>query len=200
MTATATLHKEYFTCAETARLVRKALKRDFPGVRFTVHSKTYAGGASVDVKWTDGPTTAEVKPLLDSFEGAGFDGMIDLKFYIQHYVRDGEILGTRSAGTVGNAGVYPAWDDGPFEGAELVHLGADFIFGERDYSPAFLERMIDETCDYWGIADKPAVTVSKYGGSAYIGQSDAALAIPANAGGRDNVAQLVRRHAQGVAA
>ena len=39
----------YLTCAETAKLARAALKQAFPGVRFSVRSDTYAGGASIHV-------------------------------------------------------------------------------------------------------------------------------------------------------
>ena len=39
---------EYLTCAETAKLVRSALKAAFPGVKFSVCSSTYSGGASID--------------------------------------------------------------------------------------------------------------------------------------------------------
>jgi hypothetical protein len=68
---------KYLSCAETAKLLRSALKESFPGVPFTVKSKTYSGGASIRVGWTDGPSSAEVKEVSDTFEGAYFDGMID---------------------------------------------------------------------------------------------------------------------------
>jgi hypothetical protein len=67
------------TCAETAALVRQALREAFPGVRFAVRSKTYAGGASINVGWTDGPTANAVKGIVGRFEGAYFDGMTDYK-------------------------------------------------------------------------------------------------------------------------
>lgn len=34
----------YLSCAETAKLVRQALKEAFPGVKFGVRSSTYSGG------------------------------------------------------------------------------------------------------------------------------------------------------------
>lgn len=37
------------TCAETAKLVRKELKKHFPGQKFSVRSHTYAGGASISI-------------------------------------------------------------------------------------------------------------------------------------------------------
>ena len=39
----------YLTCAETAKLVRKALKEAFPDVKFSVRSNVYSGGASLSV-------------------------------------------------------------------------------------------------------------------------------------------------------
>lgn len=69
----------YISVAETAKLVRKALKHNFPGYKFSVRSKSYSGGASVDVDWTDGPTTSDVDKVIRVFSGATFDGMIDLK-------------------------------------------------------------------------------------------------------------------------
>lgn len=98
--------KTYYSCAETAQFLRKALAGFFPGVKFAVRSKTYSGGASIRVIWTDGPTDAAVKRVCRAFEGADFDGMQDLKSY-----RAVEFRGRR------------------------VHFGADFIFTERALSP-----------------------------------------------------------------
>ena len=69
------------TCAQTAVRVRAALKAAFPGVTFSVRSKTYSGGASIRVEWTDGPPCAAVHRVTDPMEGADFDGMQDLKTY-----------------------------------------------------------------------------------------------------------------------
>lgn len=69
----------YESCADTAKRVRKILKARFPGVTFSVRSKTYSGGASINVSWTAGPTEEQVSKYTHEFEGATFDGMIDLK-------------------------------------------------------------------------------------------------------------------------
>lgn len=76
----------YLSCAETAKLVRAALKTGFPGVKFSVRSSSYAGGASIDVTWTDGPQEKTVKAVTDAYSGADFDGMIDLKTYSAHWL------------------------------------------------------------------------------------------------------------------
>jgi Large polyvalent protein associated domain 29 len=101
----------YLTCAETAKLLRAQLKRDFPGQKFSVRSDTYAGGASIRVRWTDGPKRADVDKVCQLYAGASFDGMIDLKSYHTSWLRDEE--------------------GEPQE----VHFGADFVFTDRDVSP-----------------------------------------------------------------
>mgnify|MGYP006448000435 CR=1 FL=1 len=102
----------YLSCAETAKLVRRALRESFPGVRFSVRSDTYSGGASIHVTWTDGPTAARVEPVAKTFAGAGFDGQQDMKVFKRHTL-DGE----------------------------AVHFGADFITCRRDISDAFRDQL-----------------------------------------------------------
>src|SRR6185503_87193 len=71
----------YITVTETAKLVRAALKAAFPVVKFSVTSKSYSGGASISVGWVDGPTEASVRAVTGQYQGATFDGSIDLKEY-----------------------------------------------------------------------------------------------------------------------
>lgn len=106
----------YLSVTETAKLLRASLKSAFPGVKFSVRSDKYAGGASIHVKWTDGPTEYDVDRIAQLYSGATFDGMQDLKEY-----HDSILVGP----------------DGP----EVVSYGADFVFSERSYSPGFLERL-----------------------------------------------------------
>lgn len=91
---------------EVAKMVRKALNRAFPKTQFSVRSKKYSGGSSITAHWIDGPTVAQVEPILDSFEGASFDGMIDLKSYREPVEVNGE----------------------------LVDMGADYVFSARSES------------------------------------------------------------------
>lgn len=87
----------YLSCADTAKLIRAALKREFPEVKFSVRSHTYAGGASINVGWIDGPQSADVDAVTGQFAGAGFDGMIDLKTYNQDWLYpDGHVEGFQS--------------------------------------------------------------------------------------------------------
>lgn len=128
---------EYLSVAETAKLVRKALKKSFPETKFSARSKSYAGGASIDVRWTDGPQWEEVTSVVYPYQGAGFDGMIDLKFYIEHYITaDGEVHLARTPGTSGSRGIYPSEDNTASipDDARRVQFGADHIFCYRDVS------------------------------------------------------------------
>jgi hypothetical protein len=70
------------TCAQTAQLVRKALKESFPGVTFSVTSRTYSMGAHIVVDWIDGPNESQVERITTKFRGSRFDGMSETT---QHY-------------------------------------------------------------------------------------------------------------------
>ena len=70
---------EYISTADTAKLIRKELKERFPGQKFSVRSKSYAGGSSIDVRWGNGVSPVEVDKVIKKYEGSEFDGMIDLK-------------------------------------------------------------------------------------------------------------------------
>lgn len=113
----------YISVVDTAKLLRKNLKAAFPGVKFSVRSSRYAGGASIDVRWTDGPTEAEVKPTLSLFAGATFDGMTDMKTHHSSILVD---------------------EDGV---PETVHFGANYVFGSRDVSPEWVAEIADTYLD-----------------------------------------------------
>jgi Large polyvalent protein associated domain 29 len=113
--------RTYISCANTAKLVRSALAESFPGVKFSVRSSVYSGGASIDVSWVDGPTSDQVKSVSNHFEGAYFDGMIDYKGCIYH-----------------------ALDGQP------VRFGANFIFERRECSDALVQRAIDAIVTGYG--------------------------------------------------
>src|SRR5579883_516702 len=107
------MQKQYLSCAETAKLVRQALKESFPGVKFSVRSHTYSGGASIRIGWIDGPNAHQVDQVAKSFEGKYFDGMIDYAGYKNH-----------------------ALDGKP------VSLGASYVFTDREYSDAAVARAL----------------------------------------------------------
>lgn len=131
------METRYLTAAETAKLVRVALKGAFPGRKFSVRSETYSMGASIDVSWTDGPTSSAVEAVVERFRGADFDGMVDMKVYRQHWLTpSGEIILARVEASTGDPGYRAPDEVREVTGGEPVHLGADFIFCNRHLSPA----------------------------------------------------------------
>lgn len=118
------------SCSETARLVRSVLKQHFPGTKFSVRSDVYAGGASIHVRWKDGASVDEVHPVLQQYAGSTFDPMVELKKHREHWLLpDGSVRLAHDPGTVENRGIVPP-EIGlpPDPSAELVELGADFVF------------------------------------------------------------------------
>jgi hypothetical protein len=118
---------KYFSCAETAKLVRAALKEAFPGVKFSVRSSVYSGGASINVNYVDGPSYDQVKRVVGMFEGSYFDGMNDYK-----------------------GSNYSSLD------GQEVRFGADFIFVNRSFSVELFTIRVASACRYYGY-EMPAI-------------------------------------------
>ena len=118
----------YLSCAETAKLIRAALKESFPGVKFSVRSSVYSGGASIDVRYLDGPAVKQVEAVAGAFAGSYFDGMIDYK-----------------------GSVYHTLDGRP------VQFLADFVFVGRDYSDEVVASVMAMVADENGIEGSPTV-------------------------------------------
>lgn len=108
---------EHMTCANTAKLLRTALRRGFPTTKFSVRSHTYSMGASIDVVWTDGPFQRDVQRVCNRYTGASFDSSEDLK---EHH----DTLLSAPDGTV-----------------QVVHFGADFVFAKRELSDTYREQL-----------------------------------------------------------
>lgn len=149
----------YLTVAETAKLIRQALAKHFPGSKFSVRSRSYSGGASIDVSWDDGERAAVVEAIVKGFEGTSFDGMNDLATG-----QDSWILPNGDADLAyrpeSYGGSIPGFvSDAPHPNAELVHFGANYVFCNRHISN-FEEReaqaatLIRQRCSCEG--DPPA--------------------------------------------
>lgn len=138
----------YISAVDTAKMIRKALKSAFPGVRFWVKTSTYSGGASIDIDWIDGPAESEVNRVIAPYRGADFDGMVDLKTYRQAWMMpDGSVKLAKEEPRAGQIVKYAQ----P-EGARLVHFGADFIFTRRHFSDAGLRAVLAPVCEEFGEA------------------------------------------------
>lgn len=114
-TPTLTARPRYLSATETAVLVRQQLKACFPTTRFSVRTSKYSGGASIELRWTDGPTEAAVRNATARYRRSWFDGMDDSTHY--------------------HPATLISWPDARIE---AVGFGVDFIDGERDFSPAYL--------------------------------------------------------------
>lgn len=64
-----------------AKNIRIELKATFPGVKFSVRSSSFSMGNSIDVRWTDGPTTSQVDEIINKYTAGSFDGMTDCYNY-----------------------------------------------------------------------------------------------------------------------
>ncbi|MBI2858070.1 MAG: hypothetical protein HYX90_03230, partial [Chloroflexi bacterium] len=152
---TTTQQKTYYSATETAVLVREALKKQFPGIKFSVRSSSYAGGASIDVSWAFGPTSKEVKGILEQYESADFDGMIDLQTHKSHWLLpDGSTIVAHATGTEGSMGTIPAEDNPPPDGAVPVQFGAHYVQGQRrlyikgwEEESILVERVAKDMCE-----------------------------------------------------
>jgi hypothetical protein len=113
-TSSATNSKKDISEAETATMIRRALKEAFPKFKFSVRTSKYSMGSCIYVYWTDGPNPAQVEAVTGRFSGSYFDGMIDYKGSVYHMI------------------------DGV-----SVSFAADSIHCNRSYSRPSIERAID---------------------------------------------------------
>ena len=61
-----------------AKNVRKLLKKAFPKVKFSVRKPHWG---TLNISWTDGPTSEEVEAIANRFEGGHFNSMEDIYEY-----------------------------------------------------------------------------------------------------------------------
>ena len=66
-----------YTVRETAAAMRKTLRAQYPGVRFSVRMSTGTGHGWLHVSWTDGPTDSAVRLFCSRFQSSQFDGQDD---------------------------------------------------------------------------------------------------------------------------
>lgn len=126
----------YIDTAEVAKMLRPQLKRVFPGVKFSVRIERYSGGSSIDVRWIDGPTVEQVEQVSHAFQGARFDGMIDLQYGANSWYCAKH--GARVAETYGHgSGLDDVHASRCCAAAELVHFGASYIHEHRELSEGF---------------------------------------------------------------
>lgn len=59
----------YTSAVATAKVIRPILKQQFPGVKFSVNAK----GGSVNIHWTDFPSDAAVRAIVDQYQDVSRD-------------------------------------------------------------------------------------------------------------------------------
>lgn len=59
---------KFINAAETARIIRYILKKSFPGVKFSVRSRSFSQGCAVDISWHEGPTWVQVEAVTGLFD------------------------------------------------------------------------------------------------------------------------------------
>lgn len=134
----------YISATDTAALIRRALRASFPGTKFSVRTVRYSGGASIDVRWTDGPTDTAVSAVVEGFEGGKLDVTGDFIDPVTHEV-DGERIryGARHIWTERRIsdGVYAA-----IEPEVLAALDLETADPGRSYP---VPPLVLSTCEHW---------------------------------------------------
>lgn len=143
---------DYVPVAEAAKQMRVALKRHFPKVKFAVRSKSYTGGASISVSYTNGPRVSDVDKIAQRFAGADFDPMIDLK-------------SSRESVLVGADGAMRS-----------VRYGSDYVFVTRHISDTLEGAIIDQLGAKWNTAQW--ATMPEYEKERMARQGLSSIAIP----------------------
>jgi len=75
------MKRELSNHAKAAKKIRIELKTNFPGVTFSVKSRCYTGGTSVDVEWLDGPGKDQVDIITSKYQQGHFNSMEDIYEY-----------------------------------------------------------------------------------------------------------------------
>lgn len=74
-------NKKLSSHAAAAKAIREELKKEFPGVSFSVTSESFSMGNSVHISWTDGAIREQVEKFTGKYQYGHFDGMTDMYEY-----------------------------------------------------------------------------------------------------------------------
>lgn len=67
--------------ALAAKKIKEILKKEYANLDFSVRSRNFANGSSVDIDWIDGVPTKEIESFANQFQYGHFDGMTDCYEY-----------------------------------------------------------------------------------------------------------------------
>lgn len=151
----------YLSAAETGKLVRLALVKAFPGVKFSVKKD----GTCLRVEWIDGPTQNEVDAVSGQFAGGRFDGSIDYAYNVTHWLlADGSAIVAKSEGTENQRSYHAPINNPQPEGAIKVSFGARFVFAQRRLSPALTSQLLRGVCERFGLSPLQFSVCTSYDG------------------------------------
>ena len=130
---------------DVARLVRAYLKREHPGVKFSVRSDSYSGGSAVRVTapyiWTR-QQERDLWRTLSSWGSTGFDGMTDSSYAKSHVLCPTHGVSLVYVG--GHWGADEMIGDPCCADAEPVNLGASYVTVSREWQrPAGISWVSD---------------------------------------------------------
>jgi hypothetical protein len=120
--------EKYDSLTKGGKNLRRELKDAFPETKFSVRSRSYSGGDSIDINWTDGPTTEVVEKISGKYQQGNFNGMEDIYEY-------------------SNSNVWPD-----------VFGGAKYVMTNRSYSNEAYLQAVAEVEKEWGIKLKVSYT------------------------------------------
>ena len=144
--------RKYLTVTETAKLVRQDLKKNFPGTKFSVTCDKYAGGASIRVRWSDGPTDRAMDDVVGIYASRGFDGMVDYEYHKTAWLMpDGTVTRAYREDTTGCMGVVEGCNNPkPHPDAVEVSFGASYVTTSRDISDQLKQKAREMVAQKWG--------------------------------------------------
>jgi hypothetical protein len=119
---------------EAAVLLRAALKRKYPRVKFSVRFESYSMGSHINVSWTDGPTQRAVEAFAAPYSGSRFESMDDSTYSVYSWLLPDGTATHAERGARGSA-----MPPGP-TGAELVSFHGSLPSCNRELSPQYVAR------------------------------------------------------------
>ena len=117
---------------EVAQLIRNDFKALFPFVKFSVRTPRYG---SIDIDWTDGPTSDTIRAVVEFYKGSRRDPRDESTEYVDRYYKP---MG------------------------KSVHFVADYISTQRSLSADFVRRTAIEVCPRYG-QPIPTITATSWG-------------------------------------
>lgn len=140
---TKALNGEHVSSVDLASLIRLALKKEFPGTKFSVKTSKATFSSSITINWVDGPSTPSVDAFTDKFSTRGFDASIDLSYGKNLWIHpDGTVYPAGTQGTEGSGGYYAA-EKFPAKSPDAIllkNVASTYVFCSRVYTEKLIEQ------------------------------------------------------------